>query len=76
MMRIVKVEWVDSSLCGSWVRKTGFEKSDMRCVSVGFLFKNFKDRLVICQGESSEGEINNITEIPKVSIIKAGYLSE
>ena len=77
-MEIVEIEWLDSQGYAQWQDKKEMsawaEEEKMICHSVGYLLKEYKDRVVIVQSESSgcygEGLI-----IPCVAIVKMSRLS-
>lgn len=62
----VEVEWIDSMKSSGW---HDFKKSDMRCRSVGILYDNTKDRIVIAQNKSSVG-FGDYMEIPKAAVTR------
>ena len=72
-MKPVKVRWIDSMSSGGWQSKGDWKPANMEVVSVGFLFKDLDDRIVLCQGETEFG-IGEVMEIPKFAITSMRYL--
>lgn len=69
--RAVEVEWLDSSGIDGWVAKDRTIKEtkaeDLVCWSVGYVYQDTDDYLLIAQGESPEN-LHGYFQIPKVAI--------
>ena len=60
----VRVDWVDSMGHSGW---RDYEPAEMSCVSVGMLYKENKDSIVIALNKSAYNH-GDYMEIPKVAI--------
>ena len=71
---IVEVEWVDSTARSSWADREEWtlQRSEIR--SVGYLFKDLSDRVVILQSVSGLDLIDHQLSIPRGCIKSMVYL--
>ena len=60
----VEVEWIDSVGTSGWGK---YERTDMRCRSVGMLYSRDKDRIVLCLNQSAYSQ-GDYMEIPQSAI--------
>ena len=65
-LHMVLVRWVDSMASHGW---HDFKKSNIECQSCGFLFKEYKDRIVIFQSANKYQNAEYL-EIPRSAILK------
>ena len=66
----VIVEWIDSMSSGGW---HDYKESDLTCYTVGMLYEDKKDRVVIAMNKSAHG-YGDYMEIPKIAIKKVTRL--
>ena len=70
-MKKVNVIWEDSRGYGTvWMDDEDIEKIDIsHCESVGFVYKEDKDKIILAQSHGN-GQYHNLIAIPKRSIVK------
>lgn len=80
-MKLYYVEWVDSAFVpGAWVHKRDLEVGTCVCKSVGFLFRDEKDYIVLVAScsddreDPDDAEYFGVVSIPKVAILKKKVL--
>ena len=73
-MKIVLVEWIDSSTEYGWLKVESFDTSVVKCQSVGFLIKETDDAIVVTLSRSDSGRCADAITIPKCSIKRIRYL--
>jgi hypothetical protein len=75
-MEKVEVHWIDSQAFSDWQQKPVMQKwdEDLSCVTVGYLLRVTKERIVLVMSESSTCFAEGLS-IPWVAIIKIGRLS-
>lgn len=62
----VEVDWVDSMNTSGW---SGYERSDLRCRSVGMLVERTADRVVLSlQMHKKSLSVGHIIEIPASAV--------
>ena len=70
--QIVYIEWVDSSTAHGWRKE--YSPGPLDCVSVGFLVKSTRDRVVITDSwakmEDGKDDPHCVSEIPRCAIKK------
>ena len=67
-MRMVLVEWVDSSSVTGWHTPSPSYNIQANCISVGVLLYDNEDRISIAQSKSDSGNWAEVISIPKCSI--------
>ena len=74
--KVVEVRWLDSGAIGMWSAKERYNSlRSLECLTVGYLFKDLKDRLIIHQSyELDEGDVMHTLQIPKVAVISMKVL--
>lgn len=80
--RLVEIEWIDSVTDSSGWTYTEDAKSKhsnevMQCHSVGYLFANEEDYIVLVkgfQGAETKHAVESVSQIPKVAITKMTFL--
>jgi hypothetical protein len=77
-MEIVKITWTDAQAYGDWkkLNKLNISKDLIleASTSVGFLVKQFKDRVIICCSINKDGSGSDFLVIPLGSIVKVKIL--
>jgi hypothetical protein len=77
-MKIVMVEWTDSSFLFGWHNKQSLKEEHVsECCTVGILIKENNKEMTVCQSHSPENFATAIV-IPKVNVkrirtLKVGY---
>ena len=71
---VVEVEWVDSTASETWRDREGWEASRMIIRTVGYLFKDLSDRVVIAQSVSALDLLGQVISIPRGAIKSMVYL--
>lgn len=74
---LVIVEWDDISTQHGWntpVEMHSFKP--MHCISVGFLLADEPHQLLLCSGYADDGDMADVTSIPKGTILKVTYIGE
>ncbi len=67
-MKLVIVEWVDSTLLGQrWVDSEELEHMTVNtCLTVGFVYRKDKEKIVLCQGHcKDDAGVVNVIAIPR-----------
>ena len=67
----VQVEWDDSTTLSGWNTKDSLDRkpTDLRCISVGWLVSQSKDRIVVSSSATSDFEaFNTPMSIPRSAI--------
>lgn len=72
-MKLIYIEWMDAVSTDGWI-KPDFELHPALCTSVGFLVRENKDYITICQGYSNVDSLNGFFTIPKGWIKKRKYV--
>ena len=65
-MKVVMVEWVDSTSESGWTHDHDLDLSI--CKTVGFLVKKTKDKIVLIQSISDNDNVDNKFAVPRVCI--------
>ena len=74
-MKLVLVEWVDSSFMQGWMHKSVIKNhSASKIASVGILANNTKDHVTIVQSMSNKDDRGDGITIPKCAISRIRYL--
>ena len=68
-LKIVIVEWVDSSFSEGWVGKDEFDYGISYITSVGYLVHETKEFISIALNVGNNGQISDVMNIPKVAIL-------
>ena len=71
-MKILEVEWVDSSSCYGWTREPDCTLS--HCESIGFIKREDKESITLIQSFSDNDTFDNTITIPQVCIKKTRKL--
>lgn len=71
---IVEVEWVDSTGHGAWQHYDDWTLPRMSCRTVGYLFKDLSDRVVIVQSLAALNLVDHQINIPRVAVKSIVYL--
>ena len=74
-LKIVKVKWVDAVNYQGWQDKEKYKDRLTAAVTVGFLFKKTKRRIVIV-GNVGESQISGMVVIPSGWVKSIKYLSK
>lgn len=71
-MPIVEVEWIDSSSRGRWHDPEDVDAwldgLDLACRSVGYLYRESEDRVVVVQSQAAVDSVAETLIIPRVVI--------
>lgn len=74
-MKIIAVEWVDSSSMSGWVKRNELCCDSLIITSVGYLIEENDDNIVITSSYNVDEYISPLT-IPKCSIIKRRFIKD
>lgn len=75
-LQIAEVYWYDAQFWGGWREKENFDpdrQGSQLCRSVGYIFKNDKNTIVLVSSESDQN-LADVTEIPKSCVKKVRIL--
>ena len=77
--QMVLVEWIDSNTANGWhdvesMRATVTQ--DCLCKSVGWLFIEAPDRIVLVPNQSQTGQVADATTIPRLAVVSVTPLVE
>ena len=72
-MKIVKINWIDSTTQGGWIEKDAWVAPKTDCITVGFLMEDKEDYISVCQSYH-EDQYGEVITIPRVSITKVKEL--
>ena len=75
MAKIIEVSWLDACSFGNMWVSPDDEVTCSHCKSVGYLLKKDKDKIIIAQSDSNNGEVMNRFVIPKGCITGIKELS-
>lgn len=67
-MKVVYIEWEDSFGGGNWMTKKQANLPVAKCVTVGFVVKETKRKIVISSHECDNGDVHGSMAIPKSCI--------
>ena len=73
-MKIVLIEWEDSSSYGGWHRVMPELDSISNCISIGILCQDSPKYVVLSQSKSDSGNYGDTISIPKSCIKRIRYL--
>lgn len=77
-MPLARVAWVDSNHTDGWrsVAKMRVDvlEGGMLCESVGYLFVDAEDRVVLVQSVSDTGMVDSAMTIPRVAVVSIAAL--
>ena len=75
-LRKAEVEWIDSVSSGRWgTREEYIEKAAVPlCWSVGYVLVNDKERIVLLQSCSDNGDVADSISIPKKAVRRLRYV--
>lgn len=76
-VKMIYVEWVDSSHSSGWVAAEDAIKlaGDFKCRTVGFLLVETDEHLTVVQTHTEDvKQVDGVMTIPKVAITKRKYL--
>jgi len=78
MSKVVKVEWVDATLRSGWVgRDETIENcKPMAITSYGVIISRTKDHLILAASFGKDGDVGNVSCIPKPWMVKVTELKE
>lgn len=62
-MKLIEIEWVDSTSSTGWEHDTDLELST--CKTVGYMTRKTKDKIVLAQSVSDSGNVGNKFAISK-----------
>ena len=68
-LKIVIVEWVDSSFSEGWVGEDKFDYGICRIHSVGYLVHETKEFISIALNVGDNGQISDVMNIPKAALL-------
>ena len=71
---VVEVEWVDSVGNGAWENREDWTLPRMIIKSVGYLFKDLPNEVVLAQSMSALDKLDNQINIPRGAIKSMVYL--
>ena len=75
--RFVKIDWLDINSDSSWAEPSDIlEDVPSKCVSVGWLLLNNKEKTIVAASRSEDGDYGDRTVFPSCVIKKITSLSE
>lgn len=68
--RRVEVEWEDSMSTSGWAPtdKHNELSQDLRCISIGYVIADTKDRVILAQSQSTHGSAADTISIPRSAV--------
>lgn len=71
-MQAIQVSWVDSHHIPGWCREDEADKGleIMECSSIGYVYKETADVLVLAMSLNNGGQVAQLVSIPKVAIVE------
>lgn len=76
-MRSIQVSWVDSHHIAGWCREDEADEGleVMECSSIGYVYKETADVLVLAMSRNNGGQVAQLVSIPKVAIVARSDLN-